>query len=76
MTHAETGNYYFWFCWPKHDKKLLVTECYRLISLSTYTDLSQITYEPLSLWMVPNSWTTFLRRALLLYCKVVQWDIR
>ena len=39
----------------KNDKKLLDTEGYHLISLSTYTDLSKKPYEPLSLWVVPNS---------------------
>ena len=39
----------------KNDKKLLDTEGYHLISLSTYTDLSKKTYEPLSFWVVPIS---------------------
>ena len=38
----------------KNDKKLLDTEGYHLITLSTYIALSKKPYEPLSLWVVPN----------------------
>ena len=39
----------------KNDNKLLDTECYHLISLSTYIYLTKKTYEPLSLRVVPIS---------------------